>query len=230
MVTLNPANNATGASGTVLQGQGVGTASAFSTATYPATATGTGTILRADGTNWVATTATYPNTTTTNRILYSSGTSVVGEITSANSGILQTNSSGVPSVATASTWTPTVVGSGTAGTATYSAQVGKYIQIGPLVYVCWLLTWTGGTGTTNLLIGGLPVNIVNTASLRTSGVLTLGNALAPPANTVNTFVVSAGDANATQLFCQTSNSSGNTVNLAYAAAGSCVGSIWYWAA
>lgn len=219
-----------GSSGQVLQSAGAGADPAFSTATFPATATGTGTILRADGTNWSATTSTYPNTNAVNTLLYASSANVMAALATANSGVLQTNSSGVPSVATATTWTPTVVGSGTAGTATYTAQVGRYIQIGPLVYVSWLLTWNTGTGTTNLLIGGLPVNIVNTSGLRTSGVLTLGNALAPPANTVCTFVVSAGDANQTQLFCQTSNSSGNTANLAYAAAGSCVGSIWYWAA
>ena len=49
-ITNNPSNQNTGASGTVLQGQGIGTADAHSTATYPSTATGTGTILRADGT------------------------------------------------------------------------------------------------------------------------------------------------------------------------------------
>jgi len=47
----------------------------YSTATYPSTATGTGKILRADGTNWVATTATYPNTAgTSGNVLTSDGT------------------------------------------------------------------------------------------------------------------------------------------------------------
>jgi hypothetical protein len=38
-----------------------------------------GTILRADGTNYVASTATYPNTTTSTRVLYSTGTNTIGE-------------------------------------------------------------------------------------------------------------------------------------------------------
>lgn len=81
MVTNNAANNPTGASGKVLQGQGVGTASNFSTATYPATATGTGTILRADGTNWVATTATYPTTAgTSGNVLTSDGTNFASSV------------------------------------------------------------------------------------------------------------------------------------------------------
>lgn len=78
MTTNNAANNKTAASGKVLQGQGVGTASDFSTATYPSTATTTGQILRADGTNWVGTTATYPDTAgTSGNVLTSDGTNWV---------------------------------------------------------------------------------------------------------------------------------------------------------
>jgi len=54
MATNNAINIPTAATGKVLQGAGVGTAPAFSTATYPSTATGTGKILRADGTNKVS--------------------------------------------------------------------------------------------------------------------------------------------------------------------------------
>ena len=75
MVTKNSKNEPTASVGKVLQGQGIGTASDFSTATYPSVATGTGTILRADGTNWVPTTATYPNTAGANgNVLTSDGT------------------------------------------------------------------------------------------------------------------------------------------------------------
>lgn len=45
-------------------------------------------------------TSTWPATTTVNRILYSSATSVVGEITTANNSILSTDGSGVPSLGT----------------------------------------------------------------------------------------------------------------------------------
>lgn len=75
MATNNSKNQPTAVSGKVLQGQGIGTASNFSTATYPATATGTGKILRADGTNWVASTATYPDTAgSSTNVLTSDGT------------------------------------------------------------------------------------------------------------------------------------------------------------
>ena len=45
-------------------------------------------------------TATYPSTTTINRILYSSNNNVVGQITTANSAVLVTDSGGVPSLST----------------------------------------------------------------------------------------------------------------------------------
>lgn len=45
-------------------------------------------------------TATYPATTTANRILYSSATNTVDEIATGNSGVLVTNGSGVPSIGT----------------------------------------------------------------------------------------------------------------------------------
>lgn len=57
-------------------------------------------------------TATWPATTTVSRILYSSSNNVVGEITTANRGVVNTDGSGVPSV----TATPTLgVNGGTGG-------------------------------------------------------------------------------------------------------------------
>jgi hypothetical protein len=69
-----------GSSGQVLQSGGNSSNPAYSTATYPATATGTGTILRADGTNWSASTNTYPNTATTGDILIATGTNIIGSL------------------------------------------------------------------------------------------------------------------------------------------------------
>lgn len=80
MATINCLNEPTVATGKILQGQGVGVASNFSTATYPAIATGTGTILRADGTNYVASTATYPNTAASADIIYGTGSNVIGSL------------------------------------------------------------------------------------------------------------------------------------------------------
>lgn len=82
--------------GKVLQSQGASADPDYSTATYPSTATGTGTILRADGTNWVATTATYPDTAgTSGNVLTSDGTNWTSSAPSAGySGLIQINNWG----------------------------------------------------------------------------------------------------------------------------------------
>lgn len=86
-----------GATGRVLQSNAAA-APSFSTATFPSTATGTGTILRADGTNWVATTSTYPNTNAVSTLLYASATNVMAALATGNNGLLVTGNTGVPSI------------------------------------------------------------------------------------------------------------------------------------
>lgn len=75
-----------------------GAASVWSTATLPVTATGTGTILRADGTDWVATTSTFADTYGASQLLYSNGANTVVGLATANDGILITSATGVPSI------------------------------------------------------------------------------------------------------------------------------------
>lgn len=147
-----------------------------STPTLPTTAGTTSTILRSDGTNFVNSTATYPDSTTANQILYSSANNTITGLATANSAVLATNGSGVPSITATPTvtsitfgsgnalntyvektsFTPTIKGSTSAGTTTYSQQVGVYAKVGALVHVMIQLTWTAVTGTGNLRIGGLP--------------------------------------------------------------------------
>ena len=59
------------------------------------------------------------------------------------------------------TWTPVINGTSTAGTASYSPQNGKYTKIGRLVFVELYIVWTGGTGSGDLSIGGLPFTSTN---------------------------------------------------------------------
>jgi hypothetical protein len=107
------ANVGPGSSGQVLQSGGNAANPAYSTATFPATATGTGTILRADGTNWSATTATYPNSTTSQQLLFSSANNVIGELTTANSKLPATNASGTLAMRAFSINVQTFTGNGT---------------------------------------------------------------------------------------------------------------------
>lgn len=61
------------------------------------------------------------------------------------------------------TFTPTVVGSTTAGTATYSAgaQNGYYTKVGRVVTVQVYMVWSGHTGTGNMRFAGLPFTTAN---------------------------------------------------------------------
>lgn len=132
---------------------GATAAPTWSTATFPDTATGTGTILRADGTNWVATTATYPTTTTVSQILYSSSANVVSGLATANNGVLITSGTGVPSISTSlpanlTLTTPTIDTINTSLTTTGTAAL-----------------WNTGLTTGTISIGGaLTTGTVNIAS------------------------------------------------------------------
>lgn len=54
-------------------------------------------------------------------------------------------------------WTPVLAGTSTAGTATYTTQVGSYSNTGTMIIGWFNLAWSGTTGTGNASITGLPV-------------------------------------------------------------------------
>lgn len=61
-------------------------------------------------------------------------------------------------------FTPTVIGTSTAGTGTYSTQVGRYAQFGPIVVFHMHIQITNHTGTGNIQFGGLPVTSANVSN------------------------------------------------------------------
>lgn len=61
-------------------------------------------------------------------------------------------------------FTPTIQGTTTAGTGTYTVQVGKFTRIGDTVNIKIDLSWTAHTGTGNMVVAGLPV--VSSSSIR----------------------------------------------------------------
>lgn len=240
MVTINSANNKTGASGKVLQGQGVGTASDFSTATYPSTATGTGTILRADGTNWAATTATYPTTTTANQLLVSTATNVVGGVTAGTTGTVLTGVTGaVPAFSAApavtsitlssgtalnsyveGTWTPTLTGASVAGTTTYSSQNGYYTKVGNIVTIIGTINYSAATGTGSMLIGDLPFTIKNQTDGPPIGALLISSAgTAWPGGTTFSSLYGILNSITCQIYCSGSSSAGGFLQLANTSGG-----------
>jgi hypothetical protein len=66
------------------------------------------------------------------------------------------------------TFTPTVQGTSSAGSGTYTIQVGTYVKIGRLVWVQANLNWTTHTGTGDYEGAGLPFASQNTSNLRSS--------------------------------------------------------------
>lgn len=61
-------------------------------------------------------------------------------------------------------FTPSVIGSTTDGSATYAVAHGNYTKIGRVVHFEVYITWSSGTGTGDLRIAGLPFAIANPAT------------------------------------------------------------------
>lgn len=111
-------SNATGLdilSGTATANQilmsGASSNPSWSSATYPSTALGSGALLRANGTNWLASTATFADTYAASSLLYSNGANTVTGLATTNSASLVTNSSGVPAWSSTMTDGQVIIGS-----------------------------------------------------------------------------------------------------------------------
>ena len=169
----------------VLQSQGPGVNPTYSTATYPSVATGTGTLLRADGTNWVATTSTYPNTNAVSTLLYASSANVMSALATANSAVLVTGSTGVPVWSGTMTNGQIIIGSTTATptAATLTAGTGVNITNGAgaitVNAVGGGLTWTVITANTvGAVNNGYIANKAGTATLSLPTTSAVGDMLA----------------------------------------------------
>jgi hypothetical protein len=82
------------------------------------------------------------------------------------------------------TFTPTIVGGSTAGTASYSIQLGFYTKIGNVVYVYVNISWSSGTGSGQLRISGLPFTSSNTANLYPAITIAYSDNVAGTANNI----------------------------------------------
>lgn len=163
-----------GNAGQVLQSGGGAANPAYSTATYPSTAANTGRILREDGTNWVETTATYPNTTTVNQLLYSSSTNAIGGLATANTAVLVTNSSGVPGFTTLATDGQLLIGATggspigatlTAGTGITITNAANSITISAAAATPLVFHTNSGDATPS----GNAVSVLGVGSMQTTG-------------------------------------------------------------
>jgi hypothetical protein len=116
------------------------------------------------------------------------------------------------------TFTPTIVGTTTAGTATYTRAEGVYTKIGNCVNYWIDIIWASGTGTGNLKVSGLPFTSNSTTMLKSSAVLPSDVAL-----TAGYIVVSSIGVSTTDLVInQTPTGGGATIAVPYDAAGQLV--------
>jgi hypothetical protein len=113
------------------------------------------------------------------------------------------------------TFSPTINGTSTVGTATYSDQVGRYTKIGRTVSIQIYITWSSGTGTGNFNIGNLP--FTSASNVFAAVALWVEN-VTLPANTVVTGYVAQ---NSTRIDPQTYPLGGGTQSsITYDASGS----------
>jgi hypothetical protein len=115
------------------------------------------------------------------------------------------------------TFTPTVIGTSTAGTATYTTQVGKYTKIGNVVNIIIEITYSGGTGTGQTRISGLPFAGSSTGTNPSIGMATDSIALTAGSSCASGFIINA-TSNVTPA--QYPTGGGAQASIAYDAAGS----------
>jgi hypothetical protein len=118
------------------------------------------------------------------------------------------------------TFTPTVQGVSSPGTATYSTQLGAYTKIGNLVYVNVYLSYTGGTGTGQLRVANLP--FTSAGSYIPVASIYLDNI----AYTATSFVQAVMNSSATTVDYYLVNGGGSS-GVAYDAAGVLIFSLTY---
>jgi hypothetical protein len=81
------------------------------------------------------------------------------------------------------TFTPTINGSTTAGTGTYTIQSGRYTKIGRQVYCAGTVSWSAHDGTGNMRIAGLPFSSVNVTELWNAATFSYVSGITQGANT-----------------------------------------------
>ena len=66
------------------------------------------------------------------------------------------------------TYVPRIEGVASAGTATYTQQVGRYTKVGNLVTIVGYLSWSSHTGTGNMIMRGLPYTTTQSGAVYNS--------------------------------------------------------------
>lgn len=105
---------------------------------------------------------------------------VVGKIAISGAFTLTVPATGTAALISSGTWTPTIAGTATAGSHTYTRQIGRYTKIGTLVYVIFYVTINAKDGTMagNVQIAGLPFTTKNASNVLQAGSIASWGSLA----------------------------------------------------
>lgn len=126
---------------------GGGGASPMTWASFPVPGIA-GTIIASNGSSWIASTATYPISSTINQILYSSAANTITGLASAGNAVLATNVSNVPSLLTSSN--SSFLSANSSGVISWSANSARTPQV--TVFTTGSGTYTTPAGAVGLLV------------------------------------------------------------------------------
>jgi hypothetical protein len=121
------------------------------------------------------------------------------------------------------TFTPTIIGTTTAGTATYVTQSGLYTKVGRQVSISIYINYNSGTGTGKLKIAGLP--FTSSASNNAGCAVGIFNAITMTANHFPTLFIGSSTTEVT--FWSTPVGGGGNAIIDYDAAGEIIISATY---
>lgn len=93
------------------------------------------------------------------------------------------------------TWTPTIYGTVTAGTTTYTEQIGIYHRLGDSVFISCSVGWSDFTGSGGVRIGGLPFTAKSISGLVRFGMNMCGYSGVTLASDKNFQIIVADDTN-----------------------------------
>ena len=192
---------ATGSAGQILTSGGASADPTWTTATFPATAGSAGTILRSNGTNWVASTDTYPNTVVAGDILIATAANVIGSL--ADVAVGQVLASGGVGVSPAYTATPSVTSITTAtGLTATTAGAGITLNSGST------------SGTTTATLNGRSGQITITTPTINAGstfTMTITNSSITASSTQVIYGLTGGTTGSAITIQSVTNSSGQSV-------------------
>jgi hypothetical protein len=195
--TGNLQSLSTGTSGQILISGGSGALPSWSTATYPATVGATGTILRSNGTNWVATSAVYPTSINSNQLLIANATNNIVGLTSVVSSVLTTDVigsvgwsaqlplglGGTNAPLTANTGAIVYSTSTALALLASTATARQMLQSGASAAPAWSTTTWPATSTINQILFSSAANVVTGITTANSGVLVTSSGGVPSIST-----------------------------------------------